>query len=55
MPMLHPIHYIFILGERTPKNNPAFIVPEELKNDFLFSLGLYPHTFEHLVMGSDYY
>lgn len=55
MPMLHPIHYFFILGERTPKNNPAFIVPEELTNDLLFSLGLYPHTFEHLVKGSDYY
>lgn len=55
MPMLHPIHYNFVLGERPPRNNPAFIVPEELTNDFLFSLGLYPHTFEHLVMGSDYY
>lgn len=53
--MLHPIQYIFVLGERPPRNNPAFIVPEELTNDFLFSLGLYPHTFEHLVMGSDYY
>lgn len=53
--MLHPIHYNFVLGERTPKNNPAFIVPEELTNYFLFSLGLYPHTFEHLVKGSDYY
>ena len=55
MPMLHPIHYNFVLGERTPKNNPVFIVPEELTNYFLFSLGLYPHTFEHLVKGSDYY
>lgn len=55
MPMLHPIQYNFVLGERPAWNNPAFIVPEELTNDFLFSLGLYPHTFEHLVMGSDYY
>lgn len=55
MPMLHPIHYNFVLGERTPKNNPAFFVPEELTNDLLFSFGLYPHSFEHLVTGSDYY
>lgn len=55
MQILHPIQYNFVLGERPSRNNPAFIVPEELKNDFLFSLGLYPHTFEHLVMGSDYY
>lgn len=55
MQILHPIQYNFVLGERPPRNNPAFIVPEELTNDFLFSLGLYPHTFEHLVMGSDYY
>ena len=55
MSMLHPIQYNFVLGERTPKNNPAFIVPEELTHFFLYSFGLYPQNFEHLVMGSDYY
>lgn len=55
MPMLHPIQYNFVLGERTSKNNSVFIVPEELTHFFLFSFGLYPQTFEHLVMGSDYY
>lgn len=53
--MLHPILYNFVLGERTSKNNPAFVVPKELAHDFLYSFGRYPQTFEHLVMGSEYY
>lgn len=55
MQILHPIQYNFVLGERPAWNNPAFIVPQELTHFFLFSFGLYPQTFEHLVMGSDYY
>lgn len=55
MQILHPIQYNFVLGERPLRNNLSFIVPEELTHFFLFSFGLYPQTFEHLVMGSDYY
>lgn len=55
MQILHPIQYNFVLGERSSRNNPAFIVPKELTHFFLFSFGLYPQTFEHLVMGSEYY
>lgn len=55
MQILHPIQYNFVLGERPPRSNLAFIVSEELTHFFLFSFGLYPQTFEHLVMGSDYY
>lgn len=55
MEILHPIQYNFVLGERPLRNNLSFIVPEELTHFFLFSFGLYPQTFEHLVMGSDYY
>ena len=55
MQILHPIQYNFVLGERPSSNNPAFIVPKELTHFFLFTFGLYPQTFEHLVMGSDYY
>lgn len=55
MQILHPIQYNFVLGERPSRNNPAFIVPKELTHFFLFSFGLYPQTFEHLVMGGDYY
>ena len=55
MQILHPIQYNFVLGERPLRNNLSFIVPEELTHFFLFSFGLYPQTFEHLVMGSEYY
>lgn len=55
MQILHPIQYNFVLGERPLRNNLSLIVPEELTHFFLFSFGLYPQTFEHLVMGSDYY
>lgn len=55
MQILHPIQYNFVLGERPPRSNLAFIVSEELTHFFLFSFGLYPQTFEHLVMGSYYY
>lgn len=55
MQILHPVQYNFVLGERPPRSNLAFIVSEELTHFFLFSFGLYPQTFEHLVMGSDYY
>lgn len=55
MQILHPIQYNFVLGERPLRNNLSFIVSEELTHFFLFSFGLYPQTFEHLVMGSDYY
>lgn len=53
--MLHRIQYNFVLGERTLGHNPEFVVPDELTHYFLFSFGLYPQTFEHLVKGSDYY
>ena len=52
--MLHPIQYIVLLGNREQSAIPV-VAAKELQHSFLFSLGLFPQTLEHLVYGFDYY
>lgn len=52
--MLHPIRYIVMMGDR-PDKRGLVIVEKNLVSHKLFSIGLLPHCFEHLVAGCDYY
>ena len=52
--MLHPIQYNFILGDRPKEGMPPIVVSEELIDNKLLSLGLYPQTLEHLAFGYRY-
>lgn len=48
---LHPIHHIFLLGERPERGLPVVLPPEELVNSNLLTLGFLPQTMEQFVMG----
>lgn len=48
---LHPIHHIFLLGERPGRGVPMVLPPNELVNSPLLTLGFLPQTMEQLVMG----
>ena len=52
--MAHPIRYVVLMGDR-PARTGSVVVANDLVDNKLFSIGLLPHCFEHLVAGCDFF
>jgi len=50
---IHYIHYYYVFDNEISKS--TFVLPNEFEDSRLLELGLFPHSFEHVVYGCQFY
>lgn len=50
---IHYIHYYYVFDNEI--SNSTFVLPNEFEDSRLLELGLFPHSFEHVVYGCQFY